>query len=244
MREDRGAGLSSLIENMRRQIEARDVAECERLGITPEQLEARRDAEREAIAREAANETARRAQEAALERAASLPITDAVARMIVLDQLEETDPLRHVRAWLASEVPILVLCGTVGRGKTVAACWAVLRHGGRYMVARDFERLFAHRYGDDELAEQRAFMSAGLVVLDEIGREDTAEGFGAYMLDLVDKRQRSSTRTILIANMARSSTQPGKPSFEQRYPDPRLHSRLRQSAKWAATVGDDLRGAR
>jgi DNA replication protein DnaC len=180
----------------------------------------------------------RQSREDAMDRAKKLPITDGDMRAIVFDQLGETEPLAAVRAWLLTDVPVLVLGGTVGRGKTVAACWAVVTKGGRYMRSRAFERLFAHRYGEEEQAEQERVMRAGLVVVDDIGgREDSAEGLQSYLLDLVDERRHARTRTILITNQPRKK-------FEELYPDPRLHSRLRQSATWAVTRGDDLRGAK
>jgi DNA replication protein DnaC len=187
--------------------------------------------------READAENVRRLREDAIERARDLPITDADIRAIVCDELDESfEPLKAVRGWLLTDVPILVLGGTVGRGKTVAACSAVIKRGGRYMRSRAFERLFAHRYGDEELAEQERVLRAGLVVVDDIGgREDTTEGLGSYLLDLVDERRHARTKTILITNQPRKK-------FEELYPDPRLHSRLRQSATWAVTRGDDMRG--
>lgn len=228
--------FSELFERLRREQEDRTKSEADRLGITVEQLYARREREAEQRRKEEREEQERQAREDAFAHARKLPITDADMRAIAFGQLEETEPLKAVRAWLETDVPILVLGGTVGRGKTVAACWAVVDRRGRYMRARSFERLFAHRYGDDELAEQERFLREYLVVVDDIGgREDTAEGLGAYLLDLVDERRSSRTRTILVTNQPRKV-------FEERYPDPRLHSRLRQSATWAVTRGDDLRG--
>jgi DNA replication protein DnaC len=232
------ASFGEIIEKLRRETEARDAAECAELGITAEQLEARRDREREQRHAAEHQERTRQAREDTMERARNLPITESDIRAIAFDELETTEPLEAVRAWLATDVPLLVMAGSVGRGKTVAACWAVVTRNGRYMRARGFERLFAHRYGDEELAEQERVLRAGLVVVDDIGgREDSAEGLGSYLLDLVDERRHVRTKTILITNLPRKL-------FAERYPDPRLHSRLAQSATWAVTRGDDLRGSK
>ncbi len=231
-----GSDVGEFFQRMKREIEARDAAECEALGITADQLQARRDMARDVMARSSAEAAAREAREERMHRARDLPITDSDVRAIVSGELEETDALKAVREWLATAVPILILAGTVGRGKTVAACWAVLMHNGLYMRARAFERLFAHRYGEDEQARQDKFMRAGLVVVDDIGgREDSADGMASYLLDLVDERQHARTRTILITNQPRKA-------LEEMYTDRRLHSRLAQSATWAGTRGDDLRG--
>lgn len=235
MRDPNRLDASAFFARMQRECEARDQAEAEQRGISVEQLHARRERELEQRREAEREDRIRQAREDAHDRARKLPITDADMRAIAFGELDETEPLKAVRAWLETDVPILVLGGTVGRGKTVAACWAVVAKHGRYMRARAFERLFAHRYGEEELAEQERFMRSPLVVVDDIGgREDTPEGLGAYLLDLVDERRHARTRTILITNQPRKV-------FEERYPDPRIHSRLKQSATWAITRGDDLR---
>ena len=231
------ADVDSFLTRMRAECEARDAAEAAAAGISVDQLHARREVEFEGLKRAEVEDRNRQAREDAFDRYKHLPITDLDMRAIVYDELgAEFEPMKAVREWLATDVPILVLGGTVGRGKTVAACWAVVKHGGRYMRAREFERLFAHRYGEYEIQEQHKFMRAALAVVDDIGgREDTAEGLGSYLLDLVDERRHARTRTVLITNQPRKR-------FEEMYPDPRLHSRLSQSATWRVTRGDDLRG--
>jgi DNA replication protein DnaC len=222
-------------------VEARDEAEAGERGISVDELHAQR--ERDAQASRDAQE-AERVRLHALARAESVvqhvPLTDADQARVLAGRYEETAPLIAVREWLQNpnDTPILVLAGYVGRGKTVAAAWALCQRPGYYFRARSFERLFAHRYGDEHLDKQARVLGAGLVVVDDLGgREDTVEACASYLLDLVDERRTSRTRTLLITN------QP-QPLFYGLYKDDRLKSRLGQSARWAAAIkGQDLRGA-
>ena len=225
-----GSGTFDIVAAMER----RHTERAKELGLTAEEYDQKIEADNTRRDAEQAEAAIRCHRDDRLRRIEQIPLTDEDQRRIVLDELDDTEPLGAVRRWLDGNTPILVLGGTVGRGKTVAAGWAVAREGGHYMRARSFERLFSCRYGD-ELEQQTQILRSRLIVVDDIGgREDTAEGLAAYLLDLVDERRSSRTRTILITNQPRKV-------FEARYPDQRLHSRLKQSAVWVVSKGGDLR---
>jgi DNA replication protein DnaC len=170
-------------------------------------------------------------------RLRDLPITDQDIECITRGEVEPTRCTKAVDAWLARSTPILVMCGDVGRGKTFAASVAFHRHADSlYHGAREVERLFAARYGD-ELAEQDRCCTVQMLVVDDLGRERDADGMTAALLDLIDDRRKRGRRTVLISNL-------GKAALLARYNDPRLHSRLAQPGvcMWLVDSGQDMRG--
>jgi DNA replication protein DnaC len=156
--------------------------------------------------------------------------------VLVDGSITQTKMVATVRNWLDTDRPWLTLCGTVGRGKTMAAAWALVERAGRYVPARELERIFAARYGD-ELKEQEALISTRFVVVDDIGRERDAEGMTTALLELIDQRRRSGRRTIAITNLS-------KQEFLRRYQDARLHDRLNESATWGVDTGASMRGGK
>ena len=179
--------------------------------------------------REAEEAQRRRAQLRFLD---DMPITESDRVMLRSGTLDSTRCLQVVRTWLDTDRPWLVLSGAVGRGKTLAAVWALTVRSGRYIGAREAERVFVARYGD-EIDEQRDLLKTKLLVLDDVGRERSAAGMEATLLDLVDAR-RGREKSILIANQSRDV-------FRKRYSDPRLLSRLDECAQWLSEGGPDLR---
>jgi DNA-binding SARP family transcriptional activator len=87
------------------------------------------------------------------------PVFSGVERRRVLDWLEA-----------AGEVPVRILCGPVGSGKTYAAKQFVARSGGRAAYVR-----VPPRAGEDQLrASIETAPGADTIVLDEVDRTDTA----------------------------------------------------------------------
>lgn len=186
---------------------------------------------------EAQQELARRQRDQRAEAIRDLPLTEADARMLAGGQERDTESLEAVRKWAeARNTPVLVLCGSVGRGKTIAAGWLLATHGGRYEGARALQRLFRADFGD-QLEEQERIMRAGNLVVDDLGREDDAVRMTSVLLDLVDWRRRRNHRTLLISNLSRKA-------FRSRYSDERLLSRLRECARWVHDKGEDMRASR
>lgn len=188
-----------------------------------------------------ANEERAKAEQALFARksqldALNLPITAADQDRLLRDQLDMTCSVTAaVATWLPSPVPWVVLLGSTGRGKTLAAAWALMQRGGRYVGARELERLATARYGD-EAETFTALLATRTLVVDDIGRERDAGGMTAALLDLVDERRKRGQKTIAIANIA-------KAAFLKQYSDERLLSRLAEPgiAAWVSDAGEDLR---
>jgi DNA replication protein DnaC len=135
---------------------------------------------------------------------------------ILADTLEPTKALTTVRQWLGGAmrtinpgVPTLVLCGGMGTGKTVAACWAISRHGGLYATVetylRDYDRWLRDRsYDDKNSPAMWRYKRAQLVVLDELGTEADAALMTRAFERLIDSRQsRRRELTIIMSNLSR-----------------------------------------
>jgi hypothetical protein len=112
--------------------------------------------------------------------------------------------------------------------------------GGRWITAPDLARVYAGRY-PDSLSAQASLRNARLLVVDDVGRESqTADpdkaraSMGFALLELLDARQSSETRTIVTSNM-------GRDLLLRTFSDPRLRSRLGQIAQVFECPGDDLR---
>lgn len=190
------------------------------------------EAERAAAdARQAAEDRRQRLEDLAL------PITSADETLLVAGALRPDvgRSLAAVQSWVSDPAAPawLVLCGSVGRGKTLAAAWLLLEHGGRYVGARELERLRMAAFGE-EAERFQVLLSGRTLVIDDLGREDSADRMTSALLDAVDARRRSRMRTVAIANLTRKQLQ-------ERYRDARLWSRLDECARFVADAGPDLR---
>jgi DNA replication protein DnaC len=167
-------------------------------------------------------------------------ITDAVADAIISDTLDTTPILAATKRWWRTTPPkpTIMLCGTVGRSKTVASAWVLSEAstGGVFITAHRMLRVFAGRYGRDTLTEQDRLLSTKVLVIDDVGREldDSREAMQSALLEIVDGRQSSVTLTIITTNLSTAN-------FKRRYPSSRLFSRLHQQATIVEDTGDDLR---
>lgn len=189
---------------------------------TPEEAEAERVGD------------ARRARQSLLD-SWNAPVTSGDRALLIADKLKDGDEwvsYAHVREWLAGDKPWLLLLGTTGRGKTLAALWAAMKLRGKYVGAREFERIVSARYGD-EVDDTRSLMNCHMLVIDDAGRERDAAAMTSALLDMVDHR-RGRQRSILIANMTPKR-------FKETYPDERLHSRLAECADICKDAGVDMR---
>lgn len=160
---------------------------------------------------------------------------------------EDLDDLRHgrlkdsrhltvVRAWVErSSKPILCIAGAQGTGKSFAAGWALAELGGAYLQANDLVRLARGSWRDRELLEDK--LRARLLVLDDLGTEDELDSMHGPLLDLVDRRQGRPWLTLITVNLL-------APALRERYPEPRLWSRLDACWVYVASTGPDLRAER
>ena len=199
----------AIAECMARTREA-SAAEALRMGIEPEELEARR------IAYARFQQRAR----ALADSGVALPPAD-LAR-IAEDDITETEPMRIVRKWLGADIdrPILVLCGAVGAGKTVACGWAIAESGtGSAIHAPELPRRLLPTSFDAAAGLGRVNLRARLMVLDDLGTEpDAGAPRWAEAFAMMIERRLMIGRTIITSNLAR-------PQFAPRYGE-RIASRL------------------
>lgn len=191
--------------------------------LTPEQHAA--DAHREAIQRRSQRLTAAHADLAPEDIRALVFGTGGTG-----GGLRDTPHLRAARAWLQSGERVLLLSGTVGCGKSVAAGAALAGLGGAWVAAADLVRIL----GDFDRGEARRLTTARCVVVDDVGDELQPERFGPALKHLFDKRVRHGGRLVLTTNLPPAELQ-------RRYPDTRLWSRVAQSRVICATKAPDLR---
>lgn len=118
---------------------------------------------------------------------------------VVDDALAPTRALHLVKLWMPSPRPALVLLSKEpGLGKTTAAAWALARSAGRYAAAQDLCELRSDRRGR---AEFERVIRGGLLVIDELGRERDAEEAHETFQAIIDVRQRSARRTLILGNL-------------------------------------------
>jgi len=144
-------------------------------------------------------------------------------------RLRRTDALARVRLAIEEQAPaLLVLAGPRGVGKTLAACYALAKVGGRYLTAYQFARPGLDL---DELKGQR------LIVVDQLGRENVgaSEFFLSSLEELIDARYANRSPTILAGNLTTEM-------FAMRYGGI-LEDRLRGDGEFVALTGTSMRGA-
>lgn len=145
--------------------------------------------------------------------------------------LSELPAFRTVRAWFRSPQRFLVVLGSTGIGKSVAAAWAIAEIGGLYLTADELRRAFAQEHNEARKLRRELFREP-FVVVDELFTEG---GFPAdakrAVQELVDGRQR--LRTILMGNETVDE-------FAERYGQ-RVVERVRHQGTLVHIAGDSLR---
>lgn len=178
-------------------------------------------------------------------------------------KLVDTDAVRAAREWTFASAPVLILAGTVGTGKSLAAAWAlwdrlvmtspVNMHTGQkippdgrlWISAQDVCNL--NPQWSPDRAELDHLKAVPFLVVDDVGAED---GVAAKIDALICSRCADGLRTIVTTNL-------GVPDFVGRYGE-RLRDRVRQGglvdgvdrqgnpikrAKWWVQCrGESLRG--
>lgn len=146
--------------------------------------------------------------------------------------------LKAVRRWLWNPrlEPILVLVGQSGCGKSLAASWAIagFQRSSCLYTARDVVRIFASNIERDDRKAQSRMKKAHLTVLDDVATEENAVAMCAALIEILGAREQK--RTIITTNQSEAD-------WLKRYPDTRLHSRLKR-AHFVYDNGPDLRAMR
>jgi DNA replication protein DnaC len=151
-----------------------------------------------------------------------------------IDHPDDTEAMAAVRTFLASDKLVLLMAGDVGRGKSVAAAWAVDQVRG----AKFFEAAKIARANVYDSAAWLAFFSPSLLAIDELGMEtmDPKGWCESKLYELVNDRIQSGKQTILVTNL-------DPKAFLARYPDPRLRDRIRAHAQLLHARGPSMRRA-
>ncbi len=162
-------------------------------------------------------------------------MTDAMVDAVQLEKLTETKFTKAIAAWVAEEKsPIIMLCGGVGSGKTVAAATVIAQFGGLFITAHRLLRLFSARF--QSIDWQDNVMNANTLVIDDIGRERPTEhaDLASALVEVLDSRQSWYRRTILTSNLDPTE-------FTKVYKEQRLHSRIQETAKVVTSNAGDMR---
>jgi len=212
--------LAAHIERLRQ-------ADEDRRRADPEGYEAELAAYEVMRAQEAAQE-AWLARAARLERSgADAELPDDVRTRVVNGDLDEWHSVQATRSWLSSRdgKSCLVLAGTTGVGKTVAAADALAAEGGLLVSANEFVIAFAAMFGHEAEARER-MLKTRLLVVDDIGTEDDHGRMTSALVALLSKRASAQwSPTIMTTNMSVNE-------FAKRYDSDRLKSRCAQLMNW------------
>lgn len=159
------------------------------------------------------------------------------ASRIVRGQVSDTPAMQLVQRWADPQKESarrwMIISGTVGIGKTVAAGWLLGRDGGRYVTMTDLVRMFspilrglAPQTHDDALARLDALAGCRTLVLDELGRDGLSPEVAREALHwLVEARHGAKTgRTLVLSNLSAVEL---RRRFHDGTYDSRTESRLR-----------------
>lgn len=168
---------------------------------------------------------------------AGIPLTDPMLSALLDGQLTSTRALQITSGWLAGPRSVLVLLGTPGTGKTVAAAHAALTRLSRGSVVYVREATLARwsmfaRY-DREWA---AASACATLIVDELGTASArdVEAARLALLRMVDDRMGRGRRTVLVGNLSVDD-------LGRRY-DERLIDRLQEVGFVAEVKGASMRG--
>lgn len=196
----------------------------------------------EAIQVAQARAEARYARERHLDAQPDLRVTDDVRRALVRGKgLVDTRALQEVRAWLDDDRsrPCVIVAGNQGCGKSVAAAWVIAKRGGVWLRAERAVRAFDASFGPQHALQLEA-LNCGTLVLEDVGTELDPQKMCAVLIEMLEQRKSRRHRTLITTNLRRAV-------FSQRYPDPRLLSRVGEigtvgeSVQWVTIAGADLR---
>lgn len=152
-------------------------------------------------------------------------------RRVLATCFEPTESTQAVDTWLASGKRLLLLAGTFGTGKSVAAGYAIKRSPGRWMHASEISK--AGRFEHED--RMRELQRTRLLVVDDIGSEfNDASGWGrATLTALLLTRYEDGLRTVLTCNLDGKAW--------KTYADPRVLDRLAGDGTVFGAVGKSRR---
>lgn len=138
------------------------------------------------------------------ERLAARGVPDAIAALIVSGKATQTEASALAWSLLEGDSRLLVLSSPPGRGKTVAACWALSQEPGLFVKAEQLTAIGRREDGSDvRLAALDARMrTCKLLVVDDLGTEHSPSGWAMSRLDaLITARWDAGRKTLLTTNL-------------------------------------------
>lgn len=159
----------------------------------------------------------------------------------------ETEALNAAHRFVESNQSLLVLFGGTGAGKTVAACWCLLRARRRKDYRDDEWELdpsrgmfvrgsaIARLSRFDDGGQWERMLSVRWLVVDDLGAQLGGDYFSERINELVDARYADRLRTVITCNVAPDI-------FAERMGD-RIVSRIRGGGMVVGCGDLDLRGA-
>lgn len=186
--------------------------------------------------REAIEADAIRAR-AAVKQARELEMLPAKVRHALASPWPEV-PFGKVDLWLSSERAWLVLAGSTGAGKSVAAGHALVRAAaaGKSVAWADAAG-FAREVGSfagQELSERLKHVD--VLALDDLGAEHMTPFAASVLFEVLHHRHEDGRRTIITTNLEREQ-------LRDRL-GPRLADRVANDCHFVVVTGESLRGGR
>jgi hypothetical protein len=143
---------------------------------------------------------------------------------------------------------ILVLCGGVGTGKTLAAAWWLSHVRGRALTIHEAVRVYTRwkraTYKPEQAEEAlERIARIDCLVLDELGQESDSDAETAreVLHWIVDRRQSARRRTLIITNLTSSDL--GARFVRGDY-DGRTADRLKAHGQVVEVAGESMRRRR
>lgn len=118
--------------------------------------------------------------------------------------LDATDAVKAVEEFIAGRRTFLLLTGSPGTGKSVAACVAVRRaieHRRGAMFARAVEVSRLSLFDGDGKATVARMRRVSLLVIDDLGVEGLNDGWRATFEDVLDARYQERLDTVMTSNL-------------------------------------------
>jgi DNA replication protein DnaC len=138
----------------------------------------------------------------------------------------------RVRDWRHVDENVLVLSGSPGCGKTVAATWWALRHAWMPVFLRSTAFAASSRFDTEKRDE---WLKAQALVLDDLGTEyaDTKGNFLTDLDELIDTYYGNKKPLLITTNCTAEE-------FKKRY-GARIVDRLRECGTWYSVAASSMR---
>lgn len=149
--------------------------------------------------------------------------------LTLLGDLKETKALKHARDYLEGSYKsgsVLILAGSVGVGKTVAASYVISQVGGISMYSPDLQEAFVNNRCE-------ALKTTNFLLIDDFGVEYKKEFLYSKLDALIHHRHKDMRATIITTNLTDEE-------FKEEYKG-RISSRIREWGYFVNVLGEDMR---